>query len=308
VADARHERFRVGWLDVASDRFGLAAPGATADMRMLRGLLAYPADQDGTGVPFTRERVGQRGAVPVVLIIHGRASGFLNARFDHPRECTLPPDPVPSSLCTRSSADDGQPRRSPGDPADLRWQRQRLYKGFDYFQRTLARAGIVSFAVDIGGIPDSRGGPYKPLALSTAHNAVRYLFAAHRDPSHELSGRLDLMRFGIMGHSRGGGFAIDLAHALSARGGDRSPSIPAGVGRIEGIDVGAVMVLAPHPQFLEYPQRGDPYSFMAIVPSADEQPLALTMERAGIRFYDRKEATPVVYPPSQDTSAPGNRP
>lgn len=151
---------------------------------------------------------------------------------------------------------------SPADPS---------YLGYDYFQASLARKGIVAVSVDCNALNGAGGGVGNiEDRADLIIDSIRHFQTLDATPGNVFSGRIDFHRLGLMGHSRGG---------------DAVVTIPTVVGSI-GITIRAVLALAPT-NFRYWfglstivPQG---YAFQTILPAADGD----VVDNNGAQFYDQ---------------------
>lgn len=150
---------------------------------------------------------------------------------------------------------------SPGDPS---------YLGYDYFQATLAKMGVVAVSVDC----NATNGNYGDWSNIEARadliiDSIKHFQGLDSTPGSRFANRLDFGRVGLMGHSRGG---------------DAVVLVPAVIGAI-GVTIRSVLALAPT-NFAYW--EGLPtiapagYAFATILPAADGD----VHENNGAQFYD----------------------
>lgn len=149
----------------------------------------------------------------------------------------------------------------PADPSHL---------GYDYFQHSLAKAGMVAISVDcnalngwasgVGNIEDRAD-----LIIDT----IKYFQHLDTTPGNTFSDRLDFDRLGLMGHSRGG---------------DAVVTVPTFAGGL-GVTIRAVLALAPT-NFRYWAGMSTiapaKYAFSTILPAADGD----VVDNNGAQFYD----------------------
>ncbi|MFS0703788.1 alpha/beta hydrolase family protein [Cellulomonas sp. 179-A 9B4 NHS] len=156
---------------------------------------------------------------------------------------------------------------SPADPS---------YLGYDYFQTSLAKAGMVAVSVDCNALNGPGGGVQNiedraDLIIDT----IRHLQTLAATPGSVLEGRLDFSRVGLMGHSRGG---------------DAVVMVPAVMGAI-GVTVRAVLALAPtnFRYWFGMPTIAPVgYAFSTVLPASDGD----VVDNNGAQFYDVSEPGP----------------
>ncbi|MDN3025183.1 hypothetical protein [Streptomyces sp. S.PB5] len=157
---------------------------------------------------------------------------------------------------------------SPADPSHL---------GYDYFQHSLAKAGIIAVSVDCNAL----NGPFGGVAniedrADLIIDSVRHFQGLDGDPQSRFFERIDFSRLGLMGHSRGGDAVVTLPTVL--------PPI--------GVSVRAVLALAPT-NFRYWSGlstiRPSGHAFLTILPAADGD----VVDNNGAQFYD--QAVPGPY-------------
>ncbi len=139
------------------------------------------------------------------------------------------------------------------------------YKGYDYFQQQLARMGIIAVSVDENetngwGWTDNI---HHRARLTIASIAYFQSLNAGGDPI--FGGRIDFVRVGLMGHSRGAEAVIVVPQVIS----------------LPGVTIKGVISLAPvDAGATSGPPQG--YAFMTILPAADGD----VIDNDGAKFYD----------------------
>jgi hypothetical protein len=156
------------------------------------------------------------------------------------------------------------------DPADP------SYLGYDYFQRSLAKMGIIAVSVDCNALNGSGGGVSNIEARADlVIDSIRYFQKLAADPASTFNKRIDFARVGLMGHSRGG---------------DAVVTIPTVIGSI-GVTIRAVLALAPT-NFRYWAGmstiKPSGYAFMTILPAADGD----VVDNNGAQFYDQAAPGP----------------
>lgn len=156
------------------------------------------------------------------------------------------------------------------DPADP------SYLGYDYFQHSLAKMGIVAVSVDCNALNGAAGGvgnieDRADLIIDT----IRHFQGLDATPGSLFSGCLDFGRLGLMGHSRGG---------------DAVVTVPTVIGAI-GVTIRAVLALAPTNFRYWYGMATigpAGYAFSTILPAADGD----VVDNNGAQFYDTSSPDP----------------
>ena len=194
------------WLDnwdalVSLGRLRIDPAVATRFQLYLRLRLCYPADARhldrliGTGAPNPPK-------LPVVVIAHGVFDSWnplpvLTAGTAHTVQTPAGPQQIPSA--NTAAIDE-----------------KSSYLGYEYLQAELARHGIVSVSVD-GNFANFFGCGVQTRA-DLIQAAIDQLVAAHNASTGLLSGRLDLGKFGLIGHSRGGDGVVQAAKQIRGSG------------------------------------------------------------------------------------------
>jgi hypothetical protein len=185
----------------------------------VRGVVFYPAEDDGKGQAFSK-RLAKLGPAPVVFLAHGN--------------------------------------HSPADPS---------YLGYDYFQIALARMGIVAVSVDCNELNGGASGPGNIIDRADLINASIQHFQVLNGSSTIFKKKLDLLKIGLMGHSRGGEAVVISPTRASLPGG----TTVLGVLSLAPTDWGAT--------------SGAPkgYEFQTLLPAADGD----VWSNDGAKYYDR---------------------
>ncbi len=156
---------------------------------------------------------------------------------------------------------------SPADPS---------YLGYDYFQASVAKTGMIAVSVDCNALNGAGGGVGNiEDRADLVIDSIKHFQALDATPGNVFTGRIDFDRLGLMGHSRGG---------------DAVVTIPDVIGSI-GVSIRAVLALAPTNFRYWYgiptiTPRG--YAFSTILPAADGD----VVDNNGAQFYDVSEAAP----------------
>lgn len=156
------------------------------------------------------------------------------------------------------------------DPADP------SYLGYDYFQDSLARMGIIAVSVDCNALNGGSSGVGNIEARADLIiDSIRHFQALDADAGSRFFERIDFARLGLMGHSRGGDAVVTLPTVL--------PPI--------GVTILAVLALAPtNFRYWAGMPTIEPsgYAFMTILPAADGD----VVDNNGAQFYDRAKPGP----------------
>lgn len=157
---------------------------------------------------------------------------------------------------------------SPADPS---------YLGYDYFQRALAKMGVIAVSVDCNALNGAGGGVQNiEDRADLIIDNIAHFQGLDADPSSLFSGRIDFSRLGLMGHSRGGDAVVMLPTVIS----------------LSGITIRSVLALAPtNFRFWFGLPTIEPqgYAFMTILPAGDGD----VTDNNGAQFYD--QAVPGPY-------------
>lgn len=156
---------------------------------------------------------------------------------------------------------------SPADPS---------YLGYDYFQASLAKTGMVAVSVDCNALNGAGGGVQNiEDRADLIIDSIKHFQTLDATPGNVFSGRIDFGRLGLMGHSRGG---------------DAVVTIPSVIGAI-GVTIRAVLALAPtnfRYWFGMSTIAPKGYAFCTILPAADGD----VVDNNGAQFYDQSVAQP----------------
>jgi hypothetical protein len=208
----------------------------------VKGSVYYPAEDDGENQPFNQRWAGL-GRSPIVFMAHG------NHHTHH--------DP-----------DDRENENSPncGGALPPGWIEIPNHKGYDYFQRQLARMGLIAVSVDCNETNGCTANSLQNIErrADLIMGSIAHFQSLDTSGDAIFGSRIDFQRVGLMGHSRGGE-AVVIA-------GNQSP------GRL-GVAVRAVISLAPvnHDTFTPAD-----YAFATILPASDGD----VSDNGGARFHD----------------------
>ncbi len=156
---------------------------------------------------------------------------------------------------------------SPADPS---------YLGYDYFQASLAKAGMVAVSVDCNALNGVGGGVQNiEDRADLIIDSIKHFQTLDATPGTLFSDRIDFGRLGLMGHSRGG---------------DAVVTIPEVIGAI-GVTICSVLALAPTnfrywSGMSTIAPKG--YAFLTILPAADGD----VVDNNGAQFYDQSVPGP----------------
>jgi hypothetical protein len=154
--------------------------------------ICYPEDPARPGV------VAGAGALPVVLIIHGNHNAFVPI-FTAPT--TTISKPIGGVLTTVPLATSASVTDIPN------------HEGYGRLQDLLATVGIISVSINTNFA--NTFGSFIGTRTRTVIAALDHLMALNINPLSRYRGRLDLKnKIGIVGHSRGGDVAVDVARKL----------------------------------------------------------------------------------------------
>lgn len=157
---------------------------------------------------------------------------------------------------------------NPADPS---------YLGYDYFQKTLAKMGMIAVSVDCNALNGWADGVQNiEDRADLIIDSIKYFQDRDADPGSIFFGRIDFTRLGLMGHSRGG---------------DAVVTVPTVIG-LPGVTIKGVLALAPtNFRFWNaLPTIGPAgYAFMTILPAGDGD----VVDNNGAQFYDKATPAPL---------------
>ncbi len=209
------------------------------------GTVFYPAETAGTATPFA---TALATPVPVVVLAHGN-----HATFRHPTDRF------------RESCGPG------GGFVPLA-----NHKGYDYLQRLLAGMGIVTLSVDANATNCVGNSPTNiQLRGALILAALQHFLNLHTGAGSRFSGRLDLGKTALLGHSRGGEAVLVAAETL--------PTVPS----LAGARILGVISLAPT-DARATSGRPNGFAYMAMLPAADGD----VVTNDGAKFYDQAVPSP----------------
>jgi dienelactone hydrolase len=216
----------------------------------IKGSVYYPAEDDGEKQPFNNRLAEVLGPSPIVFMAHGNHGKYYNPADRHDESCY--------------------------DPGG--WPVIPNYQGYRYFQRQLARMGIIAVSVDCN---ETNCTPPSFVNIQDRNELIQSSidhFQSLNGGGDEIFGkRIDFDRVGLMGHSRG-------AQAVVLVGNEAPDTL--------GVTVRAVISLAPTDARL--PETGESvvpqgYAYMTVLPAADGD----VVPNPGARFYDMNEPAPL---------------
>lgn len=150
------------------------------------------------------------------------------------------------------------------------------YLGYDYFQASLAKAGLIAVSVDcnaLNGFTSGVGNIEDRADLVI--DSIKHFQTLDGTPGSGFTGVIDFARVGLMGHSRGGDAVVTLPTVLPAM----------------GVTIRAVLALAPT-NFRYWAGMSTiapaGYAFMTILPAADGD----VVDNNGAQFYDQSTPDP----------------
>ncbi len=232
--------YSLGEGTIIQERFPADSRFRTMPVR-LNGLIAVPP--------------GEGGPYPVVLILHGNHHG-------------CPTDEMGVD-------------RWPCDPE----VEQPNYRGFEYLVRELASRGYVALSININAentfgfgepVPGERLQQLVDLHLGALATAAA---GGDNDFGVELSGRADLQRLALVGHSQAGEESLRLTRQLQDEGG-ATASRPYG-------PISGLLLLASAAAALD-PTGGSPVPMSVILPACDGD----IIDQEGQHFYEAARLAP----------------
>jgi dienelactone hydrolase len=232
-------KYDLGETTIVQERFPADSRFRNMPVR-LNGVIAAPTTGDG---PF-----------PVVVILHGTHPGC--PEIDHVD-------------------------RWPCDPADERPN----YQGFAYLAEHLAASGYVALSININAENTFGFGEPTPGERLTqiVDKHLQALTAASAGGENkfgvELTGKADVQRLALVGHSRGGEMAFQIIHSPEMTAASAAPN---GYGPVAG-----VLQIAPSPGFID-PADGLPVPLGIIMPLCD----ADVTNQEGQFFYEGARLAP----------------
>lgn len=227
----------------------------------VRGTVYYPAEDDGKVQPF-HKRLAEVGNVPIVFMAHGNHATYYSPDDRNEERCCLRTGDV-----TFNPGDD--PNRECVKPADYGWPEIPNHEGYDYFQRALAKMGIVAVSVY------SNQTNCKSYTATNMRQRAELIIAsiAHfqslaASPGSTFQNRIDFSRVGLMGHSRGGEAVVVVPEIIG----------------LPNVEIAGVISLAPTNAGAS---SGAPtkHPFMTILPAGDGD----VSKNDGAGFYDKAE-------------------
>ena len=204
----------------------------------VKGSVYYPAEDDGNGQPF-HMRWAKLGGAPIVFMAHGNHYKF----------------------------------RDPNNPTDedclshAGWVEIPNHKGYDYFQKQLARMGIIAVSVDCNATNCIDYGPGNiEDRADLIIDSIKHFQSFNGDSSSLFFKTIDFGLTGLMGHSRGGDAVVLVPEVIA----------------VPGVTIKSVIALAPTDTGAA---TGKPkgHAFMTILPAGDGD----VRSNDGAKFYDQ---------------------
>ncbi|MFO0914380.1 MAG: hypothetical protein U0795_15575 [Pirellulales bacterium] len=156
---------------------------------------------------------------------------------------------------------------SPTDPS---------YLGYDYFQASLAKMGIIAVSVDCNALNGAGSGVTNiEQRADLIIDSIKHFKSLNTSPTSIFFGRIDFARLGLMGHSRGGDAVVTLPTVM------HDPEVA----------IRGVLALAPtNFRFWSGLSTIAPsgHAFMTILPAGDGD----VIDNNGAQFYDQATAVP----------------
>jgi hypothetical protein len=206
----------------------------------VKGTVYYPAEDDGQGKPFYK-RLAKLGPVPIVFMAHGNHYIYRD------------PNDVFNESCTNQPGFIEIPN----------------HQGYDYFQRRLARMGIIAVSVysnqtNCKGYSATNMNQRAQLIIAS----IRYFQTLAGTSSSTFNNAIDFKRVGLMGHSRGGEAVVVTPEIIS----------------LSGVTIAAVLSLAPTDAGAS---SGAPkkHAFLTILPAGDGD----VVGNDGAHYYDQAQ-------------------
>jgi len=226
--------FPVGYMDYAAGN--------------IKGSVYYPANEDGEGEAFN-ERLAELGRVPIVFMAHGNHATHYN------------PD---------NRLDEWAPNCGSSLPAG--WLEIPNHRGYEYFQKQLAKMAIIAVSVDCNATNGCGGGPTNIEQRSDLTiDSIDHFKTLDADSGSIFHQRIDFDSVGLMGHSRGG---------------DAVALVPERI-NLPDVNIRSVIALAPT-SFGPSSGRPRGYTFMTILPAGDGD----VCYNDGAKFYDQAQPEP----------------
>lgn len=150
------------------------------------------------------------------------------------------------------------------------------YLGYDYFQHSLAKTGIIAVSVDCNALNGWASGVSNiEDRADLIIDSIKHFQGLDATPGSGFTGVIDFDRVGLMGHSRGGDAVVTIPTVMPAM----------------GVRLRAVLALAPtNFRYWSGMSTIAPtgYAFMTILPAADGD----VVDNNGAQFYDQSTADP----------------
>ena len=156
---------------------------------------------------------------------------------------------------------------SPADPS---------YLGYDYFQKDLAKMGMIAVSVDCNALNGPFGGVgnIEDRADLIIEN-IAHFQNLDATAGTAFSGRIDFEQLGLMGHSRGGDAAVTIPTVIP----------------LAGVTIRSVLSLAPTNFRFWFgldTLQPEGYAFMTLLPAGDGD----VKDNNGAQFYDQAVQVP----------------
>lgn len=184
------------------------------------------------------------GPFPIVFIAHGNHAIFYNPANRNQESCT----------------------QNPG------WIEIPNHKGYDYFQKQLARMGIIAVSVDCNSTNCKAYGIINIEERSDLIiGSIDHFRTLNADVTSIFTNKIDLQSVGLIGHSRGGDAVVLVPERIA----------------FPDVNIKCVISLAPTDTGASNGQPNG-YSFMTILPAGDGD----VSRNDGAKFYDKALPSP----------------
>jgi len=184
------------------------------------------------------------GPFPIIVIAHGNHAIFYNPANRNQESCT----------------------RNPG------WIEIPNHKGYDYFQKQLARMGIIAVSVDCNSTNCKAYGIINiEERADLIIGSIDHFRTLNADVSSIFHNKIDFQSVGLIGHSRGGDAVVLVPERIV----------------FSNVNIKCVISLAPTDTGASSGQPNG-YSFMTILPAGDGD----VSRNDGAKFYDKAIPSP----------------